>query len=293
MVAGASGRFGQVVEQLLERGHRVRAGTRDTRSVAAEQLSKQGAEIVPVDFDDVHTIAAAARGVDAVFATGTAHRAGPHGELRHGRNLATALALADAPHLVFVSGAGAHTPTAVPVLEAKRQVEEAIRAVGVTHTLLAPVYLMENLFNPWNRGPLRAGVMPSPVPPSAAMQQIATEDIVALAVLAIEQRERFAGQRLELASDQLSAIEAAGVLSRVLGTKLEATPLRSEGLPPPLRALFEWLVQSAVSVDIDALRERFPEIGWHRFDDWTEQHAATIHEFVGTDKPGARNILGR
>src|SRR4029450_7972941 len=88
-------------------------------------------------------------GVDAVFASGTAHRAGPEGEGVHGHNLAVAIAAAHVPHLVFVSGDGAAPDSPVPLFRTKWEVEEAIRASGVPHTILAPSYLMENLFNPW------------------------------------------------------------------------------------------------------------------------------------------------
>src|SRR2546430_14500253 len=84
LVTGATGRYGAIGERLQARGHSVRAMTRDSRSPAAERLRAAGAEVVLGDFEDPATIAQAARGVDAVFATGTAHRAGLDGELRHG-----------------------------------------------------------------------------------------------------------------------------------------------------------------------------------------------------------------
>ena len=148
LVVGATGRFRPVAEMLLERGHRVRAGTRDPRSPAAQELDTLGAELVAFDFDDPASIEEAAHGVDAVFASGTAHRAGPDGEIRHGRNLADALSSAGIGHLVYSSGAGADRPTGVPIFEGKRQIEEYLNARRLPATILAPVYLMENLFNP-------------------------------------------------------------------------------------------------------------------------------------------------
>jgi uncharacterized protein YbjT (DUF2867 family) len=81
LVAGATGRLGVIVSTLLARGHAVRAMTRDPRSAAAARLRSAGAEVVFGDFDDPDSMAAAARGSDAVFATGTAHHVGPDGEL--------------------------------------------------------------------------------------------------------------------------------------------------------------------------------------------------------------------
>src|SRR5438034_6096524 len=105
LAVGATGRFAGIADLLLARGHAVRAATRDPARPKAARLAAAGAEIVRADFEDAGSLAAAAAGVDAVFASGTAHRAGPRGEERHGRNLAEALSMVSTPHLVFVSGA--------------------------------------------------------------------------------------------------------------------------------------------------------------------------------------------
>jgi uncharacterized protein YbjT (DUF2867 family) len=52
LVAGATGRFGAAVKLLLERGHGVRALTREPESTAARALEALGAQIVPGDYDD-------------------------------------------------------------------------------------------------------------------------------------------------------------------------------------------------------------------------------------------------
>jgi uncharacterized protein YbjT (DUF2867 family) len=160
--------------------------------------------------------------VDAVFATGTAHRAGPDGELRHGRNLAGAVAAAGVPHVVYVSGDGAGPDIPLPLFRVKHQVEALIRSLPAAHTILAPVYLMENLFNPWNLAALQAGVFPSPVDVDVRLQQVAIADLVGLATLAIERPEAFADQRIRVASDELAAREAADALARVTGRQFTA-----------------------------------------------------------------------
>ncbi len=273
LVAGATGRFGPVVEMLLERGHRVRAGIRDRRSPGAGELAALGAEPTPCDFDDPASLEDAAQGVDAVFASGTAHRAGPDGEVRHGRNLADAMRAAGVGHLVYSSGAGADRPTGVPVFEGKRQVEEYMNARRLPATILAPVYLMENLFNPWNVSSLAAGVFPSPVPPRRAIQQIPIVDIAAFAVHALEQRDDFLGQRVELASDSLSGLEEAGIISSVSGRELEVREVSPAG---GLQVLFEWLDRVGFTVDIARLRHDHPDVRWHSFADWAGSQDWTI-----------------
>jgi uncharacterized protein YbjT (DUF2867 family) len=288
LVAGATGRFGAITGLLLARGHAVRTAIRDPRQTAAGRLAALGAELVRADFDDHGSLAAAARGVDAVFASGTAHKAGPGGEKRHGKNLADALAAAGSPYLVFVSGAGADRHTGLPLFDAKRAVEQRISDLGLPATVIAPGYLMENLFNRWNLAALRAGILPSPVPPALPLQQVATPDILALAVLAIERPDVLAGERIEIASDAPTAEAAAAALSGLLGREFTARQLPSADVPPGLAALFAWLERNPRPVDTRALHRRFPGIGWHRFSDWARQEQAKLAEASGTASRPAR-----
>jgi uncharacterized protein YbjT (DUF2867 family) len=130
LVSGATGRLGGLVEVLLARGHSVRAMTRDPRSAAASALRARGAMPVYGDFEDPAAIARAAAGADALFATGTAHRAGPEGELRHGRNVVDAAVAAGVPQLVYGSGDGATRDSPLPLFRVKFAIEEHIRASG-------------------------------------------------------------------------------------------------------------------------------------------------------------------
>ena len=273
LVAGATGRFRPLVPLLLERGHQVRAGTRDRDTAVARELAALGAEPIVFDFDEPSTIEAAARGADAVFAGGTAHRVGPDGEVRHGHNLADAVRLAGVGHLVYTSGAGADHDTGVGILEAKRRVEEYLNGRGLALTILAPVYLMENLFNPWNLPALEAGVFPSPVAPTRAIQQISIVDIAAFAVHALEHRADLLGQRIELASDSVNAGETARIVSSASGRAFEVREVNAAG---GLRVLFDWLNRAGFSVDIAALRRDFPDVGWHTFREWAFEQDWTV-----------------
>jgi uncharacterized protein YbjT (DUF2867 family) len=285
LVAGATGRLGAVVDVLLARGHAVRAMTRDPRSPAAERLRDAGAEVVVADFEDPVSLAAAARGVDAAFATGTVHRAGPEGELRHGRNLADALAAAGVRHLVYCSGDGAASDSPIPLFRVKHEVEQHIRALPLASTILAPVYFMENLFNPWNLASLREGTFPSPIPVDVALQQVAIADVASLAALAIERPETFAGQRIKVASDQVSAVQAADTLSRVTSRTFDPEQIAAGELGPGLRMLFAWLAHSVHDVDIRALHGRYPEVGWHSYEAWLGTQRARLSALCPGEHP--------
>jgi uncharacterized protein YbjT (DUF2867 family) len=287
LVVGAGGRFAPIADLLLERGHEVRVTSRELASPAAERLAALGAAIVPADYEDIDTLASAARGVDAVFAGGTAHHVGPEAEARHGRNFARAMAAAEVPHLVFVSGDGATPDSPLPLFRAKWAVEQAITATGIPHTVLAPTYLMENLFNPWNIPALQAGAFPSPVAVDRPLQQAAVADLLALAALAIERPERYAGTRIAVASDELSADQAARVVSKLIPRELQARQAPTDQLPPGVRFLFDWLESTGHQVDIDALHNEQPEVGWHTYGAWAEEQIDRFREFCPHPEPVA------
>jgi uncharacterized protein YbjT (DUF2867 family) len=287
LVVGAGGRFAPIADLLIERGHKVRATTRTPDSPAARRLEGLGAVIVPADYDEAGSLAAAARGVDAVFASGTAHHTGPEGEVRHGSNLAQAVATAEVPHLVFVSGDGAAPDSPLPLFRAKWEVEEAIRASGVPLTILAPTYLMENLFNPWNISALQAGVLPSPISVDLPLQQTAVADLLSFAALAIERPDRFGGRRIALASDELTADQAAEAISSLIPRSLEARQAPADQLPPGVRFLFGWLESTGHHVDIAALHEELPEVAWHGYGVWAREQLDRFRELCPHPEPVA------
>jgi uncharacterized protein YbjT (DUF2867 family) len=277
LVLGATGRFGGVADGLLSRGHRVRVATRNPAGSRARRLAKVGAELVRADFDDVASLRRAIRGVDTVVASGTVHRAGIAGEVRHGRNLALALAASSMSRLILISGAGSDWPTHVPVLEAKRHVEASIRALDVPLCVIGPTYLMENLYNPWNLAWLRSGVLPSAIPVSVPLQQVAVEDVVALVVHLVENEQECVRQRIDIASDELNALEAAEMWSAILDRPVAARRIPRNGLSDELQQLFIWLEQQPFAVDIPNLKHRFPNVRWRSYSQWVAERVSASY----------------
>jgi uncharacterized protein YbjT (DUF2867 family) len=260
------GRFSPLTPILLSRGHRVRAATRDPNSAQALQLRRSGAEVVRVDLDDPRSIERAAHDVDAVFTAGTAHAYGPTGDRRHGRAIVDAAAAAEVGHLVLISVAGADHPTKVPLFESKRQVEQHLRTQSLPHTIIAPVYLMENLWNPWNTPVLAAGQFPSPLPAERKLQQIALADVVELAADVLERPSQIRDERIEIASDELNALEGAHTVAKLIGRPLEVEVNAHTGPTP----LYAWLDRVGYKVNLPDLRQRFPAVHWHSYQDWAK-----------------------
>jgi uncharacterized protein YbjT (DUF2867 family) len=157
---------------------------------------------------------------------------------------------------------------------------EVVFAAGsphqAAHTILAPVYFMQNAFNPWNLDALSARTIPLPLPPDRPLQQLAVEDLAAVATAVIERGPIAHEQRIELAGDEISGEQAAAVLSRGTGRRFVFRQVPLEQLPRAMRPLFEWLDRVGHRVDRGLLRERFPEIRWHSFGDWATAREWTI-----------------
>src|SRR5882672_2855851 len=150
LVSGATGKQGgAVVEALLTRGHQVRALTRNAASPAANRLRQQGVEIAVGDFTDHDALVRAARGVDAVYAMSTPYEQGAETETAQGMTITDAAKAAGVAHLIYSSVASANRATGMPHFDSKYAVEKHLQASGIPYTIVAPVFFMENLLQPW------------------------------------------------------------------------------------------------------------------------------------------------
>jgi uncharacterized protein YbjT (DUF2867 family) len=86
----------------------------------------------------------------------------------------------------------------------------------------------------------------------------------AFTVHVLQSRDVMLGQRIEIASDQLTADRAAAAISALLGRPVEV----AEPPPAQVNPLSVWLEHTGPAVDITAQRHRYPRIGWHTFADW-------------------------
>src|SRR5580698_926574 len=179
VVIGSTGKQGGAVARgLLERGHEVRAVTRDPNSKQAKSLANAGATLVTASLEDAAGIKKALEGATSLFAMTTPF-GGTDAEIRQGVAAADA-AKAAGVHLLFTSVGSANRQTGVPHFDSKYEVEEHIAQVGVRATILAPVYFMENLY--FAREQLAKGIYASALPPTSTLAQIAVADIGAVAV---------------------------------------------------------------------------------------------------------------
>ena len=274
LVTGATGKQGgAVVEALLTRGHQVRALTRNSASPPANRLREQGVEIAVGDFTDHDSLVHATRGADAVYAMSTAFE-GAGKETAQGITVADAAKAAGAAHLIYSSVASANRATGISHFDGKYAVEKHLQASGVPYTVVAPVFFMENLLQPWMLSSLRQGKLAMALPDSRSLQQITVADIGAFVAAVIERSDTVFGRRFDIAGDELTGEEAAAILSKVTGREVhyEAFPpdvLRAQS--EDLALMFEWFDSTGYAADIENLRRDFPEVKWHTFEEWARK----------------------
>jgi uncharacterized protein YbjT (DUF2867 family) len=272
LVTGATGRQGgTVAQQLLARGHRVRALVRNAENPKLKDLRAQHVEFAVGTFDDPASIEQAARGVDAMFLMGTPFGVGAEAEARHGKGAVDAAKRAGVPWLVFSSVANADTRTGIPHFESKFAVEEHLGRSGVPHAISAPTAFMENLLAPYSLPALREGKLSGGTSPDRPVQMVNMDDLSTFVTHVIEEPSRFSHRRINVASDSVSQAEIARVLS-----ELAARPMAYQRIPiEALRAqsgdlskMYEWMELTGYTADIEGLRREYPQVGWHRFRDW-------------------------
>jgi uncharacterized protein YbjT (DUF2867 family) len=279
VVTGSTGKQGgAVMRGLLERGHKVRAVTRDPNSSQAKALANAGATLVPASLEDTAAITKALEGATSLFAMSTPAE-GTDSETRQGVAAADA-AKAAGVHLVFTSVASAHRQTGIPHFDSKYEVEKHIAKIGVRATIVAPVYFMENLY--FAKEQLAQGIFPLALPPTRTLAQVAVTDIGAVAVRALEDAGRFTGKRFELAGDELTGNDVVAILSRVTGRSIayHQVPLDviRQHMGEGYARMYEWFDRVGYAADRSVLRREFPDVAFHDFESWARmQDWSALH----------------
>ncbi|MCA1004996.1 NmrA/HSCARG family protein [Rhodococcus hoagii] len=269
LVLAATGGQGRAVSgALLERDAPLRALVRNPASAGARTLAERGAELVTGSLDDVDSLTAAMTGVAAVFAMTTPFESGVDAEIAQGHTIIEAAGRTRVPHLVFSSVAGANQDSGVPHFESKEVIEAELTSSGLAHTILGPTYFYDNALGGADR--IRTdGVLDLPLPPDRPLQQLDRRDLGVFAAHVLLSPERFAGRRIELASDAPTPEAMAAALTQAVGSpvRFEQTPLGAIA-SPDMHAMWWFLNGPGYQVDLAGLHAEFPDVGWTSFADW-------------------------
>jgi uncharacterized protein YbjT (DUF2867 family) len=229
LVFGATGHMGgAATRELLRRGWRVRAVTRNPGGEKAVSLAALGAEVVAGEMEDRASLEAAFDGIKRVFSVQSWTIAGVEGEARQGKLVADVAHSARVEHLVFGSAGTGEVNTGVPHFESKIEVEAHMRKLDLPVTIIRPGPFMELLtekdFYPamgaWGTEPKIVG-WHTPKP------WVAVRDIGVAIANAFDDRNRWLGREVDLFGDVKSLAQCQDVFVAIDGKK----PFR---LPMPL-----------------------------------------------------------
>jgi uncharacterized protein YbjT (DUF2867 family) len=273
LVTGATGRQGRaVIRHMLRNEWKLRALTRNPNAPAAQELTRQGVEVVQGDLEDPASLERAAGGVYGVYSVQDFWSVGAKREVDQGKNLAEAAKKAGVEHFVYSSVGGAERNSGIDHWESKWEIEKHIRNLGLPATILRPAAFMENYYIDQVEIGILKGKLMDPIRADKPYQTIASEDIGAFAALAFERPRDFIGLELEIAGSELTNPEAAQVFSRVLGKRVKfrklPMPMVRLVLGKEFYQMFRWFNEAGFKADIADLRHQYPEVHLQNLEEW-------------------------
>lgn len=260
LVCGASGQQGgSVVRSLVHHGQKVRALTRNPAK--RESLKRLGADVVIGDLTDRSSLEKAFQGVKKVFLVTTPFEKGMDAEVAQGVAVADAAKAAGVDHLVFSSVASADKQTGIPHFETKQKIEQHIKRLGIPATVIRPVFFMENFAAPWMLPAIQKGKLVLPLKPDRKLQMVAVKDIGEFVAAAFLNPEKFIGQAIDLAGDEMTIIEALDILSKSRGHKIQYEQLPDEQMESAvgedMALMYRWFNNKGYQVNIAALQKQW------------------------------------
>ena len=273
LITGATGRQGgAVVRHMLPKGWKLRALTRNAKGSAAQELSRQGVEVVGGDLEDPASLNIALSGAYGAYSVQDFWSVGAQREVLQGKNLADAAKKAGVAHFVYSSVGGAERNSGISHWESKWEVEQHVRKLKLPATILRPAAFMENYYIDQVEIGILKGKLTDPIRADKAYQTIAVDDIGAFVALAFERPKEFIGAEIEIAGSELTNAQAAEVFGRVLGKKVKfqriPLPIVRFVLGKEFYQMFRWFNQAGFKADIEGLRRRYPEVRLRSLEQW-------------------------
>ena len=273
LITGATGhQGGAVARELLAKGAKVRAMTRHPEGPQAVELKRLGAEVVFGDLDDAASVERALQGAWGAFAVQNTWEAGVEREEVQGKRFAELARKAGVHHLVYASVASADKKTGIPHFDNKARVEETVRSLGFpSHTILRPVFFMENWLLPSFLPGIQEGTLAMAIRPETRLQMIAVQDIGKYGAQAFLRHTELNGRAIDIAGDELTVPEVARILSRAVGHEVRFVQAPIEEVrkfSEDYAIMLEWFDRVGYSADI-AARSTESGIRPTTFADWT------------------------
>ena len=242
-VCGATGRQGgAVARSLLQEGWKVRALTRRPDRPEAAALATLGSDVVQADMEDVESLRRAFEGAYGVFSVQNGLVSGFDREVVQGRNVADVANHVGVAHLVFASAGTGQRGTGIASWEAKVDIEDHMRGLGLPLTSLRPEAFMELMTDKsyypavgtWRIWPRISGE-------DKGIAWMAVKDVGVVAASVFGRPESYIGRSLTLVADVKSLGECRDIYHDVMGK------------PPVTFPLPAWLFDRFTRGDVTAI----------------------------------------
>jgi uncharacterized protein YbjT (DUF2867 family) len=242
-VCGATGRQGgAVARSLLEEGWKVRALTRRPDRPEATALATLGSDVVQADMEDVESLRRAFEGAYGVFSVQNGLVSGFDREVVQGRNVADVANHVGVAHLVYASAGTGQRGTGIASWEAKVDIEDHMRGLGLPLTSLRPEAFMELMTDKsyypavgtWRIWPRISGE-------DKGIAWMAVKDVGVVAASVFGRPESYIGRSLTLVADVKSLGECRDIYRDVMGK------------PPVTFPLPAWLFDRFTRGDVTAI----------------------------------------
>jgi uncharacterized protein YbjT (DUF2867 family) len=199
----------------LGRGHQVNIVVRHPERAA--HLQEMGAQVFQGDLNDASSLAAAHKGVDAVFLM-LPFGGGGNPIAQAGAALEAAGRAGIKRLVLNTSGQTPPEPTGLPMMDYRIALEAMVRDSGMQSIILRPTAYMENLMGPWTLPGIQTKrEVAYPVGSNRPVSWIAAEDLGRLAVAALE-RPELSGQAFNVGGPEgLTGDRIAESFSAALG----------------------------------------------------------------------------
>ncbi len=227
VIMGATGQVGSaVLQELKQRKAVVKAIARNPARAGG-----LGVEVVRGEASDAASLAAAFKGAEAAFAmlVPPPQAADVLAESRAiAKAIAEAVRASGVPHLVTLSSVGAQLASGNGIVAALHDFEAALAGAAPSMVFLRPGYFMENwaAVLPAARD---AGVLPSAQKPLDARGEIVSARDVGRTAAELLFEPRPGVRIVDLAGPaEYSPVDAAAILSKLLGKPVSAVPMSRE-----------------------------------------------------------------
>jgi uncharacterized protein YbjT (DUF2867 family) len=264
-VLGATGRQGgQVVRHLLNQGWRVRAITRKPESKKAITLKELGADIVKADLGERASLESAFENAYGVYNMQPPVPGKMHIEIRQGRNAAEAAQKTGIKHLVYGSAGPGHTKTGIEQWDAKIEITQGMKDLGLPLTTLRPMAFMELMVDPsYYPNSSTWYIWPKLMCSDRKIPWISVQDVGAIAAKAFANPDEHLGRDLPLASDTRSLDECRNIYREVMGRYPSRFPmpmfLFEAFVGKDIPNMWRWLDKNEVSLDTSYTYRVHPE----------------------------------